>query len=138
MPRREAKPVSKRPVPVRSRNKAGNKGKEAVCPDELDLPRPSREDYVDGVREQLGDFEETLEAIESDMESSGWDDIGDFRGRLDGLRARLKEIRSQAEELMGAEDSAWPSLYEDMEKTLLEMSDGIQDISVELGRVLQD
>ena len=55
---------------------ATNKKKAAAgpaCPTGLDLPRPTREDYVATVLEQVGAFEERLDEIETDMESSGSD-----------------------------------------------------------------
>jgi len=132
------KGAERRPAPKSPPDKGRKKPPARPCPEELDLPRPSREDYAETVEEQLADFAETLDGFETDLESSGWDEVGEFRASIDDLRNRLKEIRSQSHELESVEDSAWPSTHEDMEKTLLEMSDSIKEISVELGRVLPE
>lgn len=116
--------------------KTNNEG--AACPDELDLPRQSREEYVAGVLQQVGAFEEKLDELESDMESSGWDDIGDFRGQLDDLRARLKGIRSRAEELEAVPDPAWPAAYEEMEASLVDAAGGVEDLASGLSVVLPE
>lgn len=133
-----AKTAVKRPSPAQPPAKGRKKSADRPCPDELILPRPSREDYAESVEEQLANFGETLDGLETDLESSGWDEVGEFRGWIDGLRARMKEIRTLSEELESAQDASWPSLHEDMEKTLLEMSDSIKEISTELGRVLPE
>jgi len=130
--------AAKRPAPKRPQAKVRKKRTGAVSPEDLNLPRPSREDYAASVEVQIADFEETLDGIETDMESSGWDDIGEFRNRLDDLRERLKEARAQSEALEAAENASWPSLHEEMEETLLEMSDSIRDFSIALGRVLPE
>ncbi len=111
---------------------------EPACPDDLSLPRPSREDYAGTVEEQLADFEETLAGLEEDLESGSWDEVGDYHTWIEGLRSQLDEIRARAGEIEAVEDKAWPSVHEDMEKTLLEMSDSIKEISTELGRVLPE
>ncbi len=119
-------------------SKAPKTTADKPCPEDLNLPRPSREDYAGTVEEQIADFEETLDGYETDMESTGWDDLSEFRNRIDDLRARLKSLRSQSEELADAEDAEWPALHEDMEKALLDMSDAMRDIAVELGQVLPE
>ena len=111
---------------------------EPACPGELNMPRQSREEYVSGVLEQIGEFEERLAELESDLESAGWDDVGDYRGQLDDLRLRLKTARAQSEELEAAPDSAWSSVYKEMEETLLEVADSLEDLSLDLGRVLPE
>ena len=118
-----------------------NKPKAAAgpaCPTELDLPRQTREDYVATVLEQVGAFEEKLDEIEGDMESSGWDDIGDFRRQLDDLRARLKGIRARSGELEGIPDQDWSDTYEEMEASLLDVAGSLEQLSAGLSTVLPE
>src|SRR5512137_728307 len=117
-------------------NKKKTPQEGAACPEELDLPRPNREEYVAGVLQQVGAFEEKLDELESDMESSGWDDIGDYRGQLDDLRARLKGVRSRSEELEAVPDPAWPAAYEEMEASLVDVAGGVEDLTAALSGVL--
>jgi len=102
------------------------------------MPRQSREEYVAGVLGQIDDFEERLGQLESDMESTGWDDIGDYRGQIEDLRVRLKAARAKSEELEAATNSVWPSLYEEMEEALLEVAGTIEDLALELAGVLPE
>jgi phage shock protein A len=129
-----------RGYPARSRLRArALKGEEAAaCPGEINLPGPSREEYVSSALEQIGEFEERLAELESDMESAGWDAVGDYRGGLEDLRLRLKEARAKSEELEAAADSAWPTVYQEMEETLLELAGSVEDLALELGRVLPE
>ena len=110
----------------------------AACPEELNMPRQNREEYVATVLQQIGAFEERLEELETDMESSGWDDIGDFRGQLDDLRAKLKALRSRAEELEAVSDKAWPDVYEEMEESLVDVAGGVDDLVAGLSMVLPE
>jgi hypothetical protein len=110
----------------------------AACSDELDLPGQSREEYVANVLQQVGAFEEKLDELESDMESSGWDDIGDYRGQLDDLRAKLKGIRSRSEELEAVPDPAWPAAYEETEASLVEVAGAVEDLVSGLSVVLPE
>jgi len=118
-----------------------NKTKAAAgpaCPTGLDLPRQTREDYVATVLEQVGAFEERLDEIEADMETSGWDDIGDFRRQLDDLRARLKGIRARSGELEGVADQDWPDAYEEMDASLLDVAGSLEQLSAGLSSVLPE
>jgi hypothetical protein len=109
-----------------------------ACPEGLDLPAQTREEYVGTVLQQVAAFEERLEELESDMESSGWDDIGDFRGRLDDLRLRLKGLRSRSDELEAAPDAAWPDARGEMEESLAEVAESIDDLVSGLRMVLPE
>lgn len=111
---------------------------DAACPDEQNPPRQNREEYVASVLQQVGDFEEKLAELEADMESSGWDDISDYRGQLDDLRLRLKGIRSRSEELEAVPDSTWPGVYEEMEETLADVAGSVADFTSLLGQVLPE
>lgn len=117
---------------------AGKAQLGAACPGELNLPSPSREDYAGTALEQIGEFEERLAELESDLESSGWDDVGDFRGQLDDLRLRLKVARAKSEELETVPDTDWPTLHQEMEETLLELADSVEDLALLAGRVLPE
>ena len=121
---------------ARSGRPAGPRERQegVACPEELNVPRQSREEYVVSVLEQIGAFEEKLADLESDLESAGWDSIGDYRAQLDDLRLRLKGARAKSEELEAAVDSAWTSVYEEMEETLLEVAGRVEYLTVELGR----
>ncbi len=110
----------------------------AACPDEQNLPRQNREEYVASVLQQVGDFEEKLDELEGDMESSGWDDISDYRGQLDDLRLRLKGIRSRSEELEAVTDSSWPGVYEEMEESLADVAGSVADLASGLSLVLPE
>jgi hypothetical protein len=109
-----------------------------ACPTELNLPRQTREDYAATVLEQVGAFEERLDEIEADMENSGWDDIGNFRGQLDDLRAKLKGIRARSGELEAFADQDWPDAYEEMEASLLDVAGSLEDLSAGLSAVLPE
>ncbi len=111
---------------------------EPACPEGLNLPRQTREEYVADLLQQIGAFEERLDEIEADMESSGWDDIGDFRGQLDDLRMKLKAARSRSEELETVSDAAWPDAQEEIESSLAEISGSIDDLTAGLGQVLPE
>ncbi len=111
---------------------------DAACPDEQNQPRQNREEYVASVLQQVGEFEEKLGELEADMESSGWDDISDYRGQLEDLRLRLKGIRSRSEELEAVTDSAWPGVYEEMEETLADVAGSVADLTSGLSLVLPE
>jgi len=98
----------------------------------------SREDYVGTALEQIEEYEDRLSELESDLESAGWDDVGDFRGQLDDLRLRLKAAREKSQELESVPDSEWTSIYNEMEETLLELGDSVEDLAVLAGRVLPE
>ncbi len=110
----------------------------AACPEGLNMPRPTREEHTATVLQQIAAFEERLEGLETDMESSGWDDIGDYRGRLDDLRARLKALSSRAEELEAVSDKAWPAANKEMEESLVDVAEGIDDLVAGLSLVLPE
>ena len=121
------------------RASAAGKAKEgAPCPGDLNLPSLSREDYVGTTLEQIEEFEDRLAELETDLESTGWDDVGDFRGQLDDLRLRLKAARAKSEELETVPDAEWTSTYNEMEETLLELADSVEDLAVLAGRVLPE
>lgn len=102
------------------------------------MPRQSRDEYVSGALAQISEFEEKLSELEADMESGGWDDIGEYRTRLDGLRLSLRSVREKSEELEAVPDSAWPSARGEMESLLLEVAAGVEDLSAELSGVLPE
>jgi hypothetical protein len=107
-----------------------------ACPGELNLPRPSRHDYVAGVVEQLREFEERLGELEFELESAGWNDEGGRSGGFDDIRLRLKAARAKSEELEAALDADWPALYGEMEESLLDVAGRLEDLASELGWVL--
>ena len=109
-----------------------------ACADGLNLPRQTREEYVASVLQQIGAFEERLDELESDMETSGWDDIGDYRGQLDDLRVKMKVLRSRSEELEAVADSAWPDAYDEMEESLVEAAESVKDLAAGLSMVLPE
>ena len=110
----------------------------SACPEDLNMSGQSREDYVASVLQQIGGFEERLDELESGMESSGWDDIGEYRGQLEDLRLKLKAARSKSEELEAVSDQAWPAAHEEMEETLGEMAGSVEDLASGLGLVLPE
>ena len=130
--RQEKRTGAKRP-PAAARTDEG-----APCPADLNLPPMSREDYVGTALEQIEEYEDRLSELESDLESAGWDDVGDFRGQLDDLRLRLKAAREKSQELESVPDSEWTSIYNEMEETLLELGDSVEDLAVLAGRVLPE
>lgn len=109
-----------------------------ACPEGLNLPRSTREDYVATVGQQLAAFEERLDEFESDMESTGWDDIGDFRGQLDDLRSRLKSLRTRSEGLTAVDDAAWPEAYREMDEGLLDAAGMMKAFEAGLMTVLPE
>ena len=110
----------------------------AACPEELNLPRQTREEYVADALQQIGAFEERLDELEADMESSGWDDIGDYRGQLDDLRVKLKAARSRSEELEAVSDPAWTDAQAEMEESMAEIAGSIDDLVAGLSPVLPE
>ncbi|MGZ5424066.1 MAG: hypothetical protein ACXWF4_05900 [Candidatus Aminicenantales bacterium] len=110
----------------------------AACAEEQNPPRQNREEYVAGVLQQIGDFEEKLDELEADMESSGWDDISDYRGQLDDLRLKLKGLRSRSEELEAVPDPSWPGAYEEMEESLVDVAGSVADLAAGLSLVLPE
>jgi hypothetical protein len=118
--------------------KSPERAAATACPEGLNLPRPTREDYVATVDQQIEAFEEKLDEFESDMETSGWDDIGDFRGQLDDLRLRLKGLRAGAEALEAVADAAWPDAHRDMEDGLLEAAGALKELEAGLKMVLPE
>ena len=116
-----------------AKTKPKTDGKDKIC-----LPSADREDYARDVEEQLAEYEETLDGLETDMESLGWDDIGEYRNRLADLRSHIKEAQTLSTELMASEDAAWPTLHEGMESTLRELSDAIKGVSDVIGRVASE
>jgi len=121
----------------RRRQALARPGQEGpACPDGLNVPRPSRDDYIAGVLEQIAEFEERLGELESDLEAAGWEDPGDYTNQIEDLRVQLKAAREKAGEVEGATDAAWPSVYDEMEETLLEVTGRMENLAAELGRVL--
>jgi chromosome segregation ATPase len=118
------------------KKKADQEG--AACPEEQNPPRQNRDEYVASVLQQVGAFEEKLDELESDMESSGWDDLSDYRGQLDDLRLRLKGIRSRSEELEAVPDPSWPAAYEEMEESLADVAGSVADLASGLSPVLPE
>lgn len=110
----------------------------AACPEGLNLPPQTREEYVADVLQQIGAFQERLDELETDMESSGWDDIGDFRGQLDDLRVKLKAARSRSEELETVSDPAWTDAQEETEASLVGIAGSIDDLVAGLSQVLPE
>jgi hypothetical protein len=100
------------------------------------MPGPTREDYVAAVLEQIVEFEERLSEFEADLEAAGWEDPGDYINQIEDLRVQLKAAREKSEEVEAASDAAWPSVYEEMEAMLLEVTGRMEDLASELGRVL--
>lgn len=133
-PRR--RPAATRAGAPPKRARPGEEG--ASCPGDLNLPPMSREDYVGTALEQIEEYEDRLAELEADLESAGWDDVGDFRGQLDDLRLRLKAAREKSEELEAVPDSEWNSVYSEMEETLLELGESVEDLTVLAGRVLPE
>lgn len=114
-------------------------GKEGpACPEGLNLPGPSREEYVASVLEQISEFEEKLGELESDLESAGWEDAGDYVIQLEDARLQLKAARAKSEELEAATDAAWPSVHKEMEGVLFQVAGRVEDLASELGRVLPE
>jgi phage shock protein A len=125
---------------ARTRSPSGaRKAREGpACPEGLNLPAQSREEYVSTALEQIGEFEDRLAELEADLESAGWDAVGDYRGQLEDLRLRLKAARTKLEELEAAADSSWPSVYKEMEETLLELADSVDNLALVAGRVVPE
>jgi chromosome segregation ATPase len=119
-------------------NRKRNRTESAACADELALTQQSREEYIAGVLQQIEAFEEKLGELEGDMESSGWDDLSDFRGQLDDLRTKLRTLRSQADELETVADSVWPGAYEEMEESLADVAGGVEGLASGLSLVLPE
>ena len=119
-------------------NKKRTAKRGAACADGSALTQQSREEYIAGVVQQLEAFEEKLGELETDMESSGWDDISDFRGRLDDLRTKLRALRSQADELETVLDPVWPGAYEEMEESLSGVAGEVEDLASGLSLVLPE
>ena len=119
-------------------NRKRHKTEGAACADELALAPQSREEYLAGVLQQIEAFDEKLGELEGDMESSGWDDISDFRARLDDLRTKLRALRSQADELETVADPVWPGAYEEMEESLAGVAGEIEGLASGLSLVLPE
>jgi hypothetical protein len=113
-------------------------GEAEACAPETGLTAQSREEYVGSVLEQVGAFEERLDGLEADMESSGWDDMADYRGQLDDLRLKLRGLRGRTEELEAVPDRSWPAIYEEMEASLAEVGGGVEDLASGLSLVLPE
>jgi len=119
-------------------NRKRHKTEGAACADELALAPQSRDEYLAGVLQQIEAFDEKLGELEGDMESSGWDDISDFRARLDDLRTKLRALRSQADELETVLDPVWPGAYEEMEESLSGVAGEVEDLASGLSLVLPE
>lgn len=119
-------------------NRKPKRTEGAACADELALTQQSREEYIAGVLQQIEAFEEKLGELEGDMESSGWDDLSDFRGQLDDLRTKLRALRSQADELETVADSVWPGAYEEMEESLADVGGAVEGLASGLSLVLPE
>lgn len=123
---------------ARRRPGAGKVEEGAACPGELNLPSQSREDFADTAMEQIGEFEEKLDELESGLETSGWNDLADYRGQLEDLRLRLRTARAKSAELEAAPDREWPELRKEMEEVLLDLADSVRELSLLAGQVLQE
>jgi phage shock protein A len=109
-----------------------------VCAEDTGLAPQSREDYIDDVLQQVGAYEERLDELEAGMESSGWDDMSDFRSQLDDLRAKLRGLRAKSEELEAVPDHSWASVHEEMEASLADVGGGVEDLASGLSLVLPE
>lgn len=109
-----------------------------ACVEGTGEPRVTREEYADSVLQQVGAFEERLDELEGDMESSGWDDISEFRSQLDDLRVKLRGLRSRSDELEAVPDPSWPSVREEMEESLTDLAGGVDDLASALSQVLPE
>jgi len=107
-----------------------------ACAGELTLPSQSREDYTGAVLEQIGEFEEKLDELESSLESAGWDDIADYRGQLQDLRLRLRASRARSAVLETVPDKEWPELRQEMEAALLDLADSVSEFALLAGKVV--
>lgn len=110
----------------------------AACAPDTGLAPQSRDEYIDSVLEQVGDFEERLDQLESDMESSGWDDTSDFRSQLDDLRLKLRGLRAKSEELDAVPDRSWADVYEEVEASLADVAGAVDDLASALSLVLPE
>ncbi len=110
----------------------------AACAPETGLAPQSREEYVDSVLQQVGAYEERLDELEADMESSGWDDMADYRGQLEDLRVKLRGLRAKTEELDAVPDHSWSGAYEEMEAALADVGGGVDDLASGLSLVLPE
>jgi hypothetical protein len=110
----------------------------AACAPETGLEPQTREGYIDSVLEQIGGYEERLDQLESDMESSGWDDTSDFRSQLDDLRLKLRGLRGKSQELEAVPDRSWTDAHEEMEASLSDVAGGVEDLASGLSLVLPE
>jgi hypothetical protein len=108
------------------------------CVEDTGLTPQSREQYIDDVLQQVGAYEERLDELESGMESSGWDDMSEYRSQLDDLRLKLRGLRAKSEELEAVPDHGWPSAHEEMEASLAEVGGGVEDLASGLSLVLPE
>ena len=109
-----------------------------ACAPETGLAPQSREGYIDSVLQQVGAYEERLDGLEADMESSGWDDMADYRGQLDDLRVKLRGLRTKTEELEAVPDHAWPGVDEELESSLSDVGGSVEDLASGLSLVLPE
>ena len=121
-----------------AKTKKNPAGETAAGAPETGLGPQSREDYIDSVLQQVGAYEERLDELEADMESSGWDDMSDFRGQLDDLRVKLRGLRAKTEELEAVPDQSWSGVYEEMESSLSDVGGGVEDLASGLSLVLPE
>lgn len=110
----------------------------AACAPETGLEPQTREGYIDDLLEQIGGYEERLDQLESDMESSGWDDTSEFRSQLDDLRVKLRGLRSRSGELEAVPDRSWSDVHEELEASLADVAGGIEDLASGLSLVLPE
>lgn len=110
----------------------------ACATEDSGLAPQSREEYIDNILQQLSGFEERLDELEGGMESSGWDDMSEYRSQLDDLRLKLRGLRSRSEELEAVPDQSWQGAYEEMEQSLVEVSGSIDDLVSGLSLVLPE
>lgn len=114
------------------------KTEDTACAPETGLSPQTREEFIDSVLQQVGAFEERLDELEGDMESSGWDDTSDFRSQLDDLRMKLRGLRSKSEELEAVPDHSWSGVYEEVEASLADVAGAVDDLASGLSLVLPE
>jgi phage shock protein A len=108
------------------------------CVEDTGLSPQTREEYIDDVLQQVSAYEERLDELESGMESSGWDDMSEYRSQLDDLRLKLRGLRTKTEELEAIPDHSWASVHEEMEASLADVGGGVEDLASGLSLVLPE
>lgn len=95
-----------------------------------------REYFENWVQEELGEFEEELNELETKLDESGWEPESEYQELIDELRIKLRDTTNKMESLKASGDAEWPKIKKDVEEELSRLGDLLNKTSAFLEKFL--